>query len=230
MNKRNLKPVANEKAQPGASSTERTRAPQLAQAKGKTEGSDIKKVKIKECKPVKGRFPWNFEKAKILDVLDQISRLTCKNFIVSSSVKSSTELTIISRTPINVDQAYMAFLSAMEANNLALVPAGKFLKVVERKSAVKDALPFYEDPSKVPNTDAQITLLYQLKYTSKDAVQSLLKSLMSKTGDLQAVGDDFLIITDNGANIHRLLKIRQSRQIGIHQSHSYYRYRLCRSF
>lgn len=204
---RNLKPISSDKTKPGVSSTERTQAPQLAQAKGKSEGSDIKKVKIKECKPVKGRFPWNFEKAKILDVLDQISRLTCKNFIVSSSVKSSTELTIISRTPINVDQAYMAFLSAMEANNLALVPAGKFLKVVERKSAVKDALPFYEDPSKVPNTDAQITLLYQLKYTSKDAVQSLLKSLMSKTGDLQAVGDDFLIITDNGANIHRLLKI-----------------------
>ena len=86
---------------------------------------------------------------------------------------------------------------------------------MERKSAVKDALPFYEDPSKVPNTDAQITLLYQLKYTSKDAVQSLLKSLMSKTGDLQAVGDDFLIITDNGANIHRLLKfsIRLIKQV-----------------
>lgn len=201
-----LKPFPGATGNSGPASTDRTLAPQLAQSGGKSD-NDIKKVKIKECKPVKGRFPWNFEKAKILDVLDQISRLTCKNFIVSSSVKSSTELTIISRTPINVDQAYMAFLSAMEANNLALVPAGKFLKVVERKSAVKDALPFYEDPSKVPNTDAQITLLYQLKYTSKDAVQSLLKSLMSKTGDLQAVGDDFLIITDNGANIHRLLKI-----------------------
>ena len=194
-------------AQPGASATERSGTQRLAQKAKDKKGTDIKNVKIKECKPVRGRFPWNFEKAKILDVLDQISRLTCKNFIVASSVKSSTELTIISRTPINVDQAYMAFLSALEANNLALVPAGKFLKVVERKSAVKDALPFYEDPSKVPNTDAQITLLYQLKYTSKDAVQSLLKSLMSKTGDLQAVGDDFLIITDNGANIHRLLKI-----------------------
>ena len=112
-------------AQPGASATERSGTQRLAQKAKDKKGTDIKNVKIKECKPVRGRFPWNFEKAKILDVLDQISRLTCKNFIVASSVKSSTELTIISRTPINVDQAYMAFLSALEANNLALVPAGK---------------------------------------------------------------------------------------------------------
>ena len=69
------------KAKPGTATTERAQPMRVAQSDKGKEETDIKNVKIKECKPVKGRFPWNFEKAKILDVLDQISRLTCKNFI-----------------------------------------------------------------------------------------------------------------------------------------------------
>ena len=103
-----------------------------------------------------------------------LQKLYCREF---GQIEYRTH--IISRTPINVDQAHMAFLSALEANNLALVPAGNF-KGRGTKERGKDALPFYEDPSKVPIPMPK-SLLYQLKYTSKDAVQSLLKSLMSKT-------------------------------------------------
>ena len=48
-------------------------------------------VSQKTCEVPKGKFPWNFEKAKIVDIVDQVSRITCKNFILSSGVKANED-------------------------------------------------------------------------------------------------------------------------------------------
>lgn len=197
----------------GPSATERSRG-RVAQASGGVASG----TRATKCRRRRGTFPWNFEKAKILDVLDQISRLTCRNFIVSGSVKAKTELTIISRRPITVDQAWSAFLAALEANKLALVPAGRFYKVVKRKDSVKQALPIYEDGSKLPGNDSHVTYLHQLQYTSKETVQPLLRNLMSKNGDLQFVGD-LMILTDSGSNIRRLIKILDKIDVSGTSSH-----------
>ena len=65
----------------------------------------------------------------------------------------------------------------------------------------------YEDVGELPYTDAQVTLLYELKYANKEAVQPLVRNLMSKSGDLQVVGGGLLILTDAASNIRRLIKI-----------------------
>ncbi len=173
----------------------------------------------KQCVPRRGKFYFQFEEAAIFDVLKQISLITCRNFIVSESVKGGKkELTIISRSPVYREQAYSAFLSALEANNMALVPAGRFYKVVERKDAAKQPVPMYEKKGDgsvgrvelgdgISYNDAQVTFIYELKYTSKDQVQPILRNLMSKTGDLQVVGENLLIITESAANIRRLVSI-----------------------
>jgi general secretion pathway protein D len=190
----------------GESATNRSSS-RMAQAGGTGGDGDIANVKAKPCKRRRGTFPWNFEKAKILDVLDQISRLTCRNFIVSSSVKANTELTIISRKPVTVDQAWLAFLAALEANDLSLVPAGPYYKVTNRKESRRQALPMYEDKKDVPGNDAYVTLVYQLQYTSKDLIVPLMKNLMGKAGDLQSIGNDLLLLSDSGSNIQRLIKV-----------------------
>jgi len=171
------------------------------------------------CRKRSGKFHFQFEEAGIFDVLKQISLLTCKNFIVSEGVKSGKkELTIISRTPVTTDQAYSAFLSALEANNMALVPAGQYLKVVERKEAAKQALPMYE---KLPDgsvglieqgdaisyNDAHVTFIYELRYASKDAVQALVRNMLGKSGDVQVIGNNMLIITDSASNVRRIMAI-----------------------
>ncbi|MCP4502037.1 MAG: type II secretion system secretin GspD [Deltaproteobacteria bacterium] len=162
----------------------------------------------KKCKRARGKIHFNHNEATVFDVLKEVSRLTCRNFIVSEGIKGGKKtLTIISHRPVSVDQAYAAFLSALHANNMALVRAGKFYKVVERKLAVKDTLPLYDKVSDLPWTDSQVTLLHELKHVGKDQVQSILKAMMSKNGDLQMVGNNLLVITDAAANIRRIVRI-----------------------
>ena len=161
----------------------------------------------KKCVQPKGKLQFSADKEDIQSLLKRISQITCRNFIVSEDVKGKSDITIISHQPVTVNQAYAAFLAALEANNMALVKAGQYYKVVERKGAAKQALPMYEDPGELPYTDAQVTLLYELKYANKEAVQPLVRNLMSKSGDLQVVGGGLLILTDAASNIRRLIQI-----------------------
>lgn len=161
----------------------------------------------KKCVRPRGKLQFSADKEDIQSLLRRISQITCRNFIVSEDVKGKSDITIISHQPVSVDQAYAAFLAALEANNMALVRAGQYYKVVERKDAAKQALPIYEKKEDLPYTDAQVTLLYELKYASKDVVQPLVRNLMSKSADLQVVGGNLLILTESASNIRRLTGI-----------------------
>lgn len=192
-----------------------------AAAPGDAEPREPSKVDLGSCKPQTGKLAFNFEKATINEVLDQISRIKCMNFILSDAVKGKTDITIVSRSPVTVPQAYAAFLSALEANGMALVPAGAFWKVIERKESAKTTIPMYEIKNGVlmqvtpdekregefPNSDAQVTLLYEVKYANKDQVQALVRNLMSKNADLQTPVGSLFILTDSGSNILRILEV-----------------------
>jgi len=180
------------------------------------------RVNLQKCKPQSGTIAFNFDKASIQEVLDQIARIRCMNFILSDQVKGKNDITIVSRTPVTVAAAYAAFLSALEANGMSLVPAGAYWKVIERKDAAKAPLPLYDiskdgvlqrmtpKESRVgdfPNSDAHVTLLYEVKYANKDQVQQLIRNLMTKNADLQAPGGNLLILSDSGSNILRILEV-----------------------
>ena len=160
-----------------------------------------------QCRRPRNRFLFNVDQQDIRSLLKKIARITCKNFIVSEGVKGKNDITIISHKKVNVDQAYAAFLAALEANNMALVRAGRFYKVVERKDAKKQPLPMYENGKDLPWTDAQVTLLHQLSFAGVDQVQPLVKNLMTKAGAVDEIGGNMLLITDSASNIRRIMKI-----------------------
>ncbi len=170
-------------------------------------GDNIASVEIPQCKIHKGKFSWNFKKAKIVDVIDQISRLTCKSFILSNTVCSSKEITILSRTPVTVGQAWSAFQAALAANEIALVKTGQFYKVIKRNQLAKSALRVVSDQKALPFDEEVVTYVHELQHTSKDAVRHLLKGLISRQGEIDTVGDGLLVITDGAANIRRITGI-----------------------
>lgn len=196
--------------------------PAVAQTPPAADDISTTKVNLQKCKPQSGTISFNFDKASIQEVLDQIARIRCMNFILSDQVKGKNDITIVSRTPVTVAAAYAAFLSALEANGMALVPAGAYWKVIERKDAAKAPLPLYDigkdgvlqrmlpkegRVGEFPNSDAHVTLLYEVKYANKDQVQQLIRNLMTKNADLQAPGGSLLILSDSGSNILRILEV-----------------------
>lgn len=72
----------------------------------------------------------NFEGAKLVKVVKWVTKLTGKNFIVEDSLRER-KITILSGTPVTVDEAYQAFLAALEAEGLRVETVGKFQKITK---------------------------------------------------------------------------------------------------
>jgi general secretion pathway protein D len=149
---------------------------------------------------------FDYPDVDLRDLVDVMSELTGKNFIVDPSVKSK-RITIIARSPITVAQAYKAFLSALAVNGITVVKSGAFLKIINSKDALKDSLEIYSG-AYYPTSDQLITKIIKLKYISAVELEKSLRSLYSRDGDLKTYEPtNSLIISDYGSNVDRIVKI-----------------------
>lgn len=174
--------------------------------KGAAPIADVSDVIPQSCVIPTGKFNFSWDKAKIVDIVEQISQLTCKNFILSSGIKGINDISIISRTKVNIDQAWQAFMAALEGNDMALVKVGEYNKIIKRTDATKSPVPVVDNRRDLPNTDGIITYLYEMRNASRDNVRALIKNLLTRTGDIDASGD-ILVITDAASNIRRIMQI-----------------------
>lgn len=149
---------------------------------------------------------FDYPDVDIRDLVDVMSELTGKNFIVDPTVKSK-RITIIARSPITVAQAYKAFLSALAVNQITVVKSGAFLKILNAKDALKDNIELYSG-AYYPTGDQLITKIIKLKYISAVELEKSLRSLYSRDGDLKTYEPtNSLIISDYGSNVDRIVKI-----------------------
>lgn len=148
---------------------------------------------------------FDYNNAEITQVVEAISKLTGKNFILEPNVRGT--VTIIAPSQITVAEAYRAFLSALAINGFTVVPYGKFLKIRQSKTASKDNLEIYSG-SYFPNTDQLITRIFQLKHISAEDIKKHFRNLQSKDGELEAYPPtNSLIVTDYGTSVERIASI-----------------------
>ncbi len=147
----------------------------------------------------------NATDVEIKDLVKQISKATGTNFILDDKLKG--KITIISEKPMTKDMAYQAFLSALQVSGFTTVKTpGGLLKIVQTKDVISEPVDIYKDET--PNTDRFVTRILQVKNISANELASVIKSLVSKNGNLFAYpATNSLIITDAGSNIERILKI-----------------------
>ena len=143
-------------------------------------------------------------------LIETISAMTGKSFIIDGNVKG--KVNVVSPEKISPEEAYRLFESVLEVNGFALVPSGKFIKVVPAAEARTKSIDTRVDTQKLSNTrnpdDRAITQLIHLKYADAKDVKTLFTPLVSKNSIIQAYADtNTLIIYDVESNIKRLLHI-----------------------
>ena len=156
---------------------------------------------------VKGLEVKNFDlpDKEIRDVVTLISKWTGKNFILDSKVRG--KITVMGPSQVTLEEAYQAFLSALEANGLTTVKSGKFIRIIESAEARRAPVETYAGDY-TPDTDQFITRIFQLKYINADEVQREFRDLTTRQGKLFAYEPtNSIIITDTGSNIKRIQEI-----------------------
>jgi general secretion pathway protein D len=152
----------------------------------------------------------NFDKADILEVIEVMSRITGKNFIIDPAVKG--QITVIAPARVPIDQAYEVFESILELNNFSLVPMGNIIKVVPSRAAKQRSIPVStgREPIELFDRDQLITRLIPIKHTDAQAIVSVLSPLISQNANLTAYGNtNTIVLTETTSNIKRLLHIIQ---------------------
>lgn len=152
-----------------------------------------------------GAFYLNAVDADIREIIKQVSKASGKNFLIDDRVRG--KVTILSEKKMTTEEAYQAFLSALEVLGFTVVTGpGDLVKIVPLKEALESPLPIYKGDS--PFTDSFITRLITLKSVSALDISTVVKPLISKEGNLFAYpATNTLIVTDSGTNIDRLVKI-----------------------
>ncbi len=161
-----------------------------------------------KCVPLQGRFMLSFNKADIVDVLEQASRWTCRNFVYTEDVTRG-KITLLSKTPVTAEEAYAAFLAALNSNNISVYASGRYYKLIRTADSKKNPIPTYVDErSGTPANEQPITKVIRLRYVDPDQMRGIVGNFVSAQGsDVQAIPPDMLIITDIGLNIRRIEKL-----------------------
>ncbi len=145
--------------------------------------------------------------SELNELLAWISGMTCTQFIVPSTIRSQ-KVTIISPMPITAAEGYRLFLGALESVGLTVVPTGGFLKIIETTQA-KEGVTASSGGDDIPADSRFVTRLIKVRYADVEGVKAVLNALRSsKGGDIQSYAPGrTLIITDTGANIHRMMGV-----------------------
>ncbi|HEX9242022.1 MAG TPA: type II secretion system secretin GspD [Anaeromyxobacter sp.] len=194
---------------PGPAPAGTTAVPAPGGAKAGTKADPIRPET--KCVPLQGRFILTFNKADVLDVLEQASRWTCRNFIYTDDVVRG-KITLLSKTPVTAEEAYAAFLVALNANNISIYSTGRYYKLIRSADAKKNPIPLYTDPeSGTPANEQPVTKLIRLSYSDSDQMRGIISNFVSPQGaDVISIPPDMLIVTDVGLNIRRIERLLEA--------------------
>jgi general secretion pathway protein D len=157
----------------------------------------------------------NLRDVEIPTLIETVSRITGKSFVVDPRVKG--RVTVITSSDIDADELYETFLSILQVHGFSAVPSGvgsNLIKVVPSNQAKQQPVPVIGEKEEKSvkkskrNADELITRVIRVEHVPAAMLVPILRPLVPSTGQLQAYGpSNTILISDRAANIERLVKV-----------------------
>jgi general secretion pathway protein D len=150
----------------------------------------------------------NFHDTDLRVVIEFISELTGKNFIVDSKVKG--RVTVISPTKIAIEEAYRMFESILEVEGYTTVLADRFIKIIPARKAKSRGIDTITDREKgVLRGEQFVTRIVHLNYIDANSVTPVIRPLISRRESslVPYPHTNDIILTDTIPTIRKVLNI-----------------------
>ncbi len=147
----------------------------------------------------------NFSDADLTAVVNSVSQITGKNFIIDPRVKG--KVTVVSSKPLNEDEVYNVFLSILQVHGFATVPTKNAIKIIPDAAAKQDSAPFI---SRITGNegDQLVTQVIEVQNVNATQLVPILRPLVAQQGHLAAyAATNVLIVSDRASNIQRVNRI-----------------------
>ncbi len=202
---------AQRRSPPTGNAGERTITPQASGATGDS-AANAGPRRTPTCEEARrnARYGIYFDKVEIEKLVQTVADATCRTFILPENVRG--KISIIGpengRVEVNADAFYSAFLASLDANGLAVYQYGRFMKIVDKRSAKQNPIPtIVEDGEPYTTNEQMVTKLFRVQNVEVEPLRGVLQQLVSKDGDTIPYPPDTIIVNDVGSNIHRLERI-----------------------
>lgn len=149
---------------------------------------------------------FDYPNAELLDVAKAISKLTGRNFIYNpQEVKG--RISIVSETPITVEDAWKAFLTALDMKGYTVIPSGEYLRIERSQAAKEKQVPIFAGEY-APDSDQYITRIIPLRYINAKDVEQTFRLWIPRQGRMYAYDQtNTLIVTDTAAHIKTFMEL-----------------------
>lgn len=146
---------------------------------------------------------WNLQDADIKIVVEEVSRVTGKNFILDPTVTG--RITMISATDLSPEETYQVFLSALQVLGYVAIPTGSIIKIVPAAQS-RHMAGLVDDG--MATGDVVVARVIPMKYVSAAQIVPSIRTMVSPQGHLAAYApSNSLIIADHATNAERIAKI-----------------------
>jgi len=154
-----------------------------------------------------GAITPNYKDADLAQIIEAVSAVTGKNFIVDPRVRA--QVTMLSSTPMSPAAFYEAFLSILQVHGFVAVPSGDVVKIIPDANARQ--VPANDLPSRVSSSsDEIVTQVIAVKNVSAAQLVPILRPLIPQYGHLAAYpASNMLIVSDRASNVSRIMRIVQ---------------------
>ncbi len=168
--------------------------------------------------PTEERIYLNFDNASLSSVLNYL--IERKNLdVIPHKDLAAIKVTLLSREPMSLEEAWETVLILMEANNFTIINVNGINRVVPLNANQQNALPCYSsargtEPEDLPNTNATIRYIYFCKNIKVGAAQAILTPLLNDRAIQVNNALQAFVLTDNGNNIKAAMRIVKELDIG----------------
>ena len=147
----------------------------------------------------------NYKDADLGQVIEAVSQVTGKNFIVDPRVRA--QVTMLSTSPMSPDAFYEAFLAILQVHGFVAVPSGSVIKILP--DATSRQMPANDLPDRISSTsDEIVTQVVQVRNISAAQLVPILRPMMPQSAHLAAYPSaNMLIISDRASNVNRMIRI-----------------------
>jgi general secretion pathway protein D len=147
----------------------------------------------------------NYKDADLGQVIEAVSQVTGKSFIVDPRVRA--QVTMLSTSPMSPDAFYEAFLAILQVHGFVAVPSGSVIKILP--DATSRQMPANDLPERISATsDEIVTQVVQVRNVSAAQLVPILRPMMPQAAHLAAYPSaNMLIISDRASNVTRLIRI-----------------------
>jgi general secretion pathway protein D len=150
----------------------------------------------------------NFRDAAVQAVLEYLSEAT--GLVILQEAPIDGRITVISRQPIDTDEAVALLDTVLKEKGYAAVRTGRNLKIVPLERAARENLPVFSgnDPDEIPVADRLVTHVIPVRYADATRLRQDLAPLIPETATLSSnQASNALVLVDTQANIRRVVQI-----------------------